>query len=63
MKPQQVLQLDRSREGENEGEDLWWGGEGTGPIEGQRAHYQEMKLETMDKGQYESLNKDANAKA
>ena len=27
-------------------------GEGTGPIEGQREHYQELKLETMEERQY-----------
>ena len=31
-------------------------GEGTGPTGGQRGHYQEMKLETMEKRQYETLH-------
>ena len=31
-------------------------GEGTGVIEGQKGHYQELKLETMDKRQYETLH-------
>ena len=28
------------------------------PIEGRQRHYQELTLETMEKRQYESLNKD-----
>ena len=36
-------------------------GEGTDPIEGQQRHYQELTLETMEKRQYESLNKDTTA--
>ena len=31
-------------------------GEGTDPIGGQKGHYQELKLETMDKKQYETLH-------
>ena len=31
-------------------------GEGTGPIGEQKGHYQELKLETMDKKQYETLH-------
>ena len=31
-------------------------GEGTVPIGGQKGHYQELKLETMDKKQYETLH-------
>ena len=31
-------------------------GEGTEPIGGQKGHYQELKLETMDKKQYETLH-------
>ena len=31
-------------------------GEGTDPIEGQKGHYQELKLETMDKKHYETLH-------
>ena len=31
------------------------------PIEGQQRHYQELTLETMEKRQYESLNKDTTA--
>ena len=31
-------------------------GEGTGPNGGQKGHYQELKLETMDKKQYETLH-------
>ena len=31
-------------------------GEGTGATEGQKGHYQELKLETMDKRQYETLH-------
>ena len=31
-------------------------GEGTDPIGGQKEHYQELKLETMDKKQYETLH-------
>ena len=31
-------------------------GEGTDPIGGQNRHYQELKLETMDKKQYETLH-------
>ena len=31
-------------------------GEGTGATEGQKGHYQELKLETMDKKQYETLH-------
>ena len=31
-------------------------GEGTDPIGGQRGHYQELNLETMDKKQYETLH-------
>ena len=30
-------------------------GEGTGPIEGPKGHYQELKLGAMDKSQYETL--------
>ena len=30
-------------------------GEGTAPIEGQKGHYQELNLETMNKRQYETL--------
>ena len=33
-------------------------GEGIGHTEKQRGHYQELKLETMERRQYESLNKD-----
>ena len=29
--------------------------EGTAPIEGQKGHYQELNLETIDKRQYETL--------
>ena len=36
-------------------------GEGSDPVEGQQRHYQELKLETMEKKQYESLNKDTTA--
>ncbi len=32
--------------------------EWTGPVEGQSGPYQELTLETMEKRQYESLNKD-----
>ena len=38
-------------------------GEGTGPIGGQQGYYQELKLETMEKRQYETLEKDTIAKA
>ena len=31
-------------------------GEGTDPIGEQKGHYQELKLETMDKKQYETLH-------
>ena len=31
-------------------------GEGSGATEGQKGHYQELKLETMDKRQYETLH-------
>ena len=31
-------------------------GEGTDPIGGQKGHYQELKLETMHKKQYETLH-------
>ena len=31
-------------------------GEGTDPIGGQKGHYQELKLETMEKKQYETLH-------
>ena len=31
-------------------------GEGTGATEGQKGHYQELKLETMEKRQYEPLH-------
>ena len=31
------------------------------PVEGQQRHYQELKPETMEKRQYESLNKDTTA--
>ena len=31
-------------------------GEGTDPIGGQKGHYQELKLESMDKKQYETLH-------
>ena len=31
-------------------------GEGTDPVGGQKGHYQELKLETMDKKQYETLH-------
>ena len=31
-------------------------GEGTDPIGGQKGHYQELKLETMNKKQYETLH-------
>ena len=31
-------------------------GEGTGPIGEQKGHYQELKLETMEKRQYETLH-------
>ena len=31
-------------------------GEGPGPIGEQKGHYQELKLETMDKKQYETLH-------
>ena len=31
-------------------------GEGTGATEGQKGHYQELKLETMEKRQYETLH-------
>ena len=31
-------------------------GEGKGPIGEQKGHYQELKLETMDKRQYETLH-------
>ena len=31
-------------------------GEGTDPIGGQKGQYQELKLETMDKKQYETLH-------
>ena len=31
-------------------------GEGTGPVVEQKGHYQELKLETMDKKQYETLH-------
>ena len=31
-------------------------GEGTGPIGEQKGHYQELKLETMDKKQYDTLH-------
>ena len=30
-------------------------GEGTGPTRGQKGHYQELKLEAMEKRQYETL--------
>ena len=33
-------------------------GEGTDPIGGQEGHYQELKLETMDKKQYETCMED-----
>jgi len=33
-------------------------GERTGPIKGQKGHYQELNLETMEKREYERLNKD-----
>ena len=33
-------------------------GEGTDPIGGQKGHYQELKLETMDKKQYETCIED-----
>ena len=33
-------------------------GEGTDPIGGQKGHYQELKLETMDKKQYETCMED-----
>ena len=33
-------------------------GEGIGHTEKQRGYYQELKLETMERRQYESLNKD-----
>ena len=32
-------------------------GEGTDPIGGQKGHYQELKLETMEKKQYETLHR------
>ena len=35
--------------------------EWTGPVEGQSGPYQELTLETMEKRQYESLNKDTTA--
>ena len=31
-------------------------GEGTDPIGGKKGHYQELKLETMDEKQYETLH-------
>ena len=31
-------------------------GEGTDPIGGQKGHYQELKLETMDRRQYDTLH-------
>ena len=31
-------------------------GEGTDPVGGQKGHYQELKLETMDRRQYETLH-------
>ena len=31
-------------------------GEGTDPIEEQKGHYQELKLETMDRRQYDTLH-------
>ena len=31
-------------------------GEGTDPIGGQKGHYQELKLETMDKKEYDTLH-------
>ena len=31
-------------------------GEGTDPIGGQKGHYQELKLDTMEKKQYETLH-------
>ena len=31
-------------------------GEGTGPIGGQKGHYQELKLETMERRQYDTLH-------
>ena len=31
-------------------------GEGTDPIGGQKGHYQELQLETMEKKQYETLH-------
>ena len=38
-------------------------GEGTDPIGGQKGHYQELKLKTMDKKQYETLHGGHSAKA
>ena len=38
-------------------------GEGTDPIGEQKGHYQELKLETMEKKQYETCMGDTSAKA
>ena len=38
-------------------------GEGTGPIEGQSGPYQELEVETMEQGQYATLQRDSSAKA